>query len=489
MSKDIISNPDVSTFVHKRHFDNDTNELVNCVHPMIIQNPNLKDLIYKYGNYTLMGHQHRIDAHTRRNWIEYFPYSLFKPDRVLPEELSDNYVTDFTTGETYPLFIVVPCGHCELCRASKIDGFAHRCELETQMYAHQPYFITLTYANQYLPKDGVNVKHTQLFLKRFRSRLKYYGFNDHFRYALCAEYGSKKHRPHYHMLVWNLYPTADIKFTKIKSILESSWHMGFTYLSIVSKEYQIKGKKHGIYKPTDCFKYVAKYIAKDSDVPAGANPVFMNTSKRKGGIGAPFLDRHAAYIRRREFISMQEAKKQANPLGKRTPCEFDYVDSFTLTNRHLKFNKYILSRLFPSYSQSVPLELRNAVRYLCHTEPMVRLAIGHTDYMTRLNRRFKDVFWPRTRLDDYSQSVIDEYTAWMRCPGARGLLLHNVRQAIRTILKYKDFNFPRAKKLADLRCYVTSKMFEHKTPHELYPIVYQLKRIREIKRSYELDFL
>lgn len=62
-------------------------------------------------------------------------------------------------------------------------------------------FITLTYAEDYVPLDGsLQKRHIQLFLKRFRKaiekdsvKIRYYG---------CGEYGEQGDRPHYHICVF-----------------------------------------------------------------------------------------------------------------------------------------------------------------------------------------------------------------------------------------------------------------------------------------------
>jgi hypothetical protein len=64
-------------------------------------------------------------------------------------------------------------------------------------------FVTLTYDTKYVPltKNGfmsLNKRHIQTYMKRLRKlsdrKLKYY---------VCGEYGSKRDRPHYHMIIFN----------------------------------------------------------------------------------------------------------------------------------------------------------------------------------------------------------------------------------------------------------------------------------------------
>ena len=62
----------------------------------------------------------------------------------------------------------------------------------------QSAFITLTYADEYLPSDGkLKYLDFQLFMKRLR---KYCGKEISF--FMCGEYGEKTARPHYHACIF-----------------------------------------------------------------------------------------------------------------------------------------------------------------------------------------------------------------------------------------------------------------------------------------------
>jgi hypothetical protein len=67
-------------------------------------------------------------------------------------------------------------------------------------------FVTLTYDTKYVPltKNGfmtLNKRDIQTYMKRLRKltdkKLKYY---------VCGEYGSKRYRPHYHLIIFNADP-------------------------------------------------------------------------------------------------------------------------------------------------------------------------------------------------------------------------------------------------------------------------------------------
>lgn len=58
------------------------------------------------------------------------------------------------------------------------------------------YFVTLTYNDEHLPKDGqLKKKHLQDYFKRLRKTEK-------FKYYAVGEYGTEGNRPHYHALIF-----------------------------------------------------------------------------------------------------------------------------------------------------------------------------------------------------------------------------------------------------------------------------------------------
>ncbi len=64
--------------------------------------------------------------------------------------------------------------------------------------SYQAWYVTLTYNQEHLP-PGANLvpKELQEFLKRLRKNTKYT-----FRYLASGEYGEKKQRPHYHLILF-----------------------------------------------------------------------------------------------------------------------------------------------------------------------------------------------------------------------------------------------------------------------------------------------
>ncbi|UDN67836.1 replication initiator protein [robinz microvirus RP_143] len=102
----------------------------------------------------------------------------------------------------YPSPLRLPCGKCIGCRQDKARLWAMRVIHESKMHANNC-FLTLTYDDKKLPKNGSLVKRDlQLFLKRLRKSLE----PRKVRFYACAEYGSKTSRPHYHVLIFGWSP-------------------------------------------------------------------------------------------------------------------------------------------------------------------------------------------------------------------------------------------------------------------------------------------
>jgi len=145
-------------------------------------------------------------------------------------------------------------------------------------------FLTLTYDDDHLPKDGgLRKRDLQLFMKRLRkwhgqSGLRFYG---------CGEYGSDSWRAHYHVLLFNLdfedkvfYKNSGSGEPLFKSAsLQKIWTDGESYIGAVT--------------PQSC-AYVARYVLKKVGkeiTPHGCEPEFAVRSMRPG-IGATWFAKY-----------------------------------------------------------------------------------------------------------------------------------------------------------------------------------------------------
>lgn len=120
--------------------------------------------------------------------------------------------------------IVVPCGRCGFCAATRRSDWAIRLMWERKLHSCSK-FVTLTYADPHLKwyngQPQLHREHVQLFLKRVRKegyQLRYYG---------VGEYGSKTFRPHYHLLLFGDVP---------EEVIRRQWIHGQVHIGNVTQE-------------------------------------------------------------------------------------------------------------------------------------------------------------------------------------------------------------------------------------------------------------
>lgn len=119
--------------------------------------------------------------------------------------------------------MVVPCGHCAFCTATKRSDWALRLHYEGRRHLVKK-FVTLTYADPHLHwKNGVSQLSkvdVQVWLKRLRrtgAKVRYYA---------VGEYGSKTFRPHYHVLLFG--NVSD-------EVIRSCWTLGHVHIGQVTE--------------------------------------------------------------------------------------------------------------------------------------------------------------------------------------------------------------------------------------------------------------
>lgn len=429
---------------------------VVCEEPRLIINPLLPELIAKYHTYFLRGHMY-CDKRIHQHYFDfkYTPFSI-KRNGITKADIPTSFVVDVATGETFPIYIEVPCNHCDVCKERKISSFVQRCKFETQVYDTKPWFVTLTYDSQHLPAHGVSVDEAQRYLKRLRINLVRAGFSQRIRYVLVGEYGKPPrevkpgvwtigHRPHYHLILWNIGAKSHQEYLKLVDILDKSWSRGFIQHRIINPEND------------KAFYYTAKYLKKDCVVPKGSNPTFVLSSRGNGGIGSRFLDGIAPVMRKTLNVSFKYLNKWSNKL------------------EEVVFSQYVLNRIFPSWSKSVPSVLRRALAdfslnysYLVQRDPnnlfMNELKQKFYDYKCYFARDCYFCFVPMSSVTkSVRELVTDGYSS--------------VRNAQVVIDKfYKKIDFKEAKKISDLRNVFCSKLFSHVQPVDIGFRAFRAKR-------------
>lgn len=190
--------------------------------------------------------------------------------------------------------VTVPCGKCIACRVNRAAEWSIRCLHESQ-YVNTGCFITLTYSPENCPSDYCLVKSDlQKFIKRLRSHIDYHKKGSIRAYMAVGEYGTKRGRPHYHVVIIGWSPD-DLKLHSTSysgmpiytsATLESIWRLGFCPVGTLSQ---------------GSAAYVARYTKKDETDNVGNRPKPFTLASRniplsngsQGAIGAQWvLDNH-----------------------------------------------------------------------------------------------------------------------------------------------------------------------------------------------------
>lgn len=126
--------------------------------------------------------------------------------------------------------IFVPCNHCLSCRLAYAKEWSIRVMNEVDQNKGVACFITLTYADEYLPDDlSIHKDELQRFFKRLRKQVDRI-YHKKLKYFACGEYGEHPPvvwwsktvgRPHYHAIV------IGVDCLEMMSILPDVWTKGY----------------------------------------------------------------------------------------------------------------------------------------------------------------------------------------------------------------------------------------------------------------------
>ena len=186
---------------------------IKCLYPVILINPEARKKALDFDRIYI---RERCQCWIMETFVlEPWQYSPKKWSIKL-SDIEHCYLLNSETGDMLPLYIVVPCGSCIICRKRKANALAVRAIMETESTGFAPLFITLTYNPEHLPKneygyETLRKSDLQLFFKRLRSLLDNQSIPHSLRYLACGEYGSKTKRPHYHLLLSHLLQMRGLK--------------------------------------------------------------------------------------------------------------------------------------------------------------------------------------------------------------------------------------------------------------------------------------
>lgn len=188
----------------------------------------------------------------------------------------------------------LPCGCCIGCKLERARQWAVRIMHEAKMHDDNS-FITLTYSDENLPKDGsLSVVTCQLFLKRLRARLA----PKRVRFFLCGEYGEKYGRPHYHAIIFGEDFSRDrVSLSKSLRFSGSSDFVGYSS-EFLSETWGL-GLVHVGDVSFESAAYVANYATKkiltnredEAKRLCGRKSEFLLMSRRPG-IGRSWIERY-----------------------------------------------------------------------------------------------------------------------------------------------------------------------------------------------------
>lgn len=213
------------------------------------------------------------------------------------------------------LLLRVPCGNCWQCRLQRKNSAwlkMHYEYEETELKGGFTYFLTLTYKQSRLPRLLGNLpcfrhRDVQLFLKRIR---KVVGATK-VRYWFCMEYGSRTHRPHYHIVFF----VTGYDFWLFRQLAKKEWSIN---------GYSKCGKfNYGRVTSSAGLRYCAKYVAKQLTDEDYLRKVFNYIS----GINARCKDcKLASYVTDKMRYLVTPRTRGSNSLGMYVASVTSYDD-------------------------------------------------------------------------------------------------------------------------------------------------------------------
>lgn len=164
---------------------------------------------------------------------------------------------------------VVGCRKCMQCMSVRAQDWVGRCIAESRT-AVTTRFVTLTYGggNTNPASEVLTYSDVQKYLKRLRKS----GHN--FRYFAVGEYGSKKGRAHWHLILFYQSQAPEIYLNA--RIDEKHWKHGFSQWEIATNA---------------SIRYVVKYLYKDAGADESKQAKFVLS--KNPAIGVPYFQKLA----------------------------------------------------------------------------------------------------------------------------------------------------------------------------------------------------
>ena len=193
-------------------------------------------------------------------------------------------------------YFEIPCGVCEICKAKQASQKAQRATAEAASWENN-IVINLTYNDENLPigekgRPTLRYKDLQDFKKRLLENWERKYNKKGIRFMVACEYGEKKLRPHYHLILFNTDIPDKYEWGYSKkgskqyrsSEIEKIWNKGNITIGDVTPE-TIQ------YVANYCLKKFKGKEAKGYYKELGIEPERV-VSSNKRGLGAEFFDKH-----------------------------------------------------------------------------------------------------------------------------------------------------------------------------------------------------
>lgn len=176
----------------------------------------------------------------------------------------------------FPQGLEVPCGQCMPCRIARREEWSLRLMHES-LFWDSCIFVTLTYDNDHLPKNGSLVPNDLTkFFKRLRKRIG----DRKLKYFACGDYGGKFDRPHYHILLFGM----DFLKPDDREIIKDCWKLC---------DWNMLGKSPFGDVTPQSIRYVCKYIedkviGKEAKYAYDENGILRTYAVMSKGIGRTY---------------------------------------------------------------------------------------------------------------------------------------------------------------------------------------------------------
>lgn len=208
----------------------------------------------------------------------------------------------------------LPCNKCIGCKSDQSMMWSIRCYHELQQH-DKASFVTLTYDDEHLPKDGkLKKSHVQNFIKTLRKHYK-------IKYFACGEYGEKFGRPHYHLIIFG----EDFKCNELVN-------SDGTYTSRLIQQHWGK-KGNVVVAPVTMASicYTCGYVMKKLD-----DPDTFNMMSTRPAIGKEWLEKNIDDLANHGFTVIE---------GKQYQIPKRYFDWYELELDHIKADRAEYARI------------------------------------------------------------------------------------------------------------------------------------------------